>query len=396
MSLDFQQVRQQVVALGENAPRREEQRRELRARASAALTEWAGQLELLGQKVQAAVTLNPQLRSALPRREALDASAPLPPLPPAASLLAADGSQINPDRHGWVEYCLVNVGAIHMTHGSPAAPVHTIRSQLLYDEAMYTENGRLTERLVALMRDLAERQLLAELAETLPHPIITLTDGPLELWAGRAGEVEAKEFDRRFEEYLAALEKLKTLSASTAGYIDKPRGDLLVRLLEIATLPVGDLGKAGRDYRPFRGITDVDLLQDHLSPYERSAVFGIQSSAAGKYSGDLALHFFYLHVGAASDGRPYLVRVEIPAWVAEAPPMLADLHAVLIHQCKALGSTTYPYLLHRSHEVAVVTLDEKEQVETMIALELRRRGLVPEGPSNKQTTKNISGPRGRF
>ncbi|MFQ5617129.1 MAG: DNA double-strand break repair nuclease NurA, partial [Anaerolineales bacterium] len=349
----------------------------------------------LRQKVEAVVTLNPYLRSAIPLSEALNTSKPLPSLPERASLLAADGSQINPDRHGAIDYCLVNVGAIQMMHGTSDTPGWTIRSRLLYDEEIYIENGRITERLVALMRDLGERQLLAELAAGLPEPILTLTDGPLELWMGRDGDAGAKEFEKRFKEYLDALEKLKQMGASTAGYIDKHGGDLLVRLLEIAALPVTRLDKAGRE-RSLRGVTDADLLRDVLKPNERSAVFGIQSRNAGKYSDKLALHFFYLSVGKTIEGRPYLARVEVPGWVANSPKMLDDLHAILIHQCQILGSRPYPYLLHRSHEVALVTMDEKQQVEQMITIELRRRGITVGQTSNKQFAKDASGQRTRF
>jgi hypothetical protein len=395
MSLDFQQVRQQVNEMGENASARERQLRNLREKATETLEAYAHSLEPLRQRVEAAVSRNPNMRCALPVSEILNGHFSLPSLPDSITLLAADGSQINPDRHASVDYCLVNVGAIQMTAGSPATPVRTVRSRLLYDDEMYTENGRITERLVALMRDLRERELLAELAENLPHPIITLTDGPLELWPGQASDPEAKEFEKRFKEYLAALRKLQTTGASTAGYIDKPGSDLLVRLLEIADLPLSELNKAGKE-RHFRGITDVDLLQPILGTYERSAVLGIQSRFVKQYADDLALHFFYLNVGATAEGRPYLARVEIPAWVANSPQMLNDLHAMLIHQCQTLGSRPYPYLLHRSHEVALVSMDEKKQVENMIAIELRRRGVAVGYDSNKQYTKDVSGQRTKY
>ena len=89
--------------------------------------------------------------------------------------------------------------------------------------------------------------------------------------------------------------------------------------------------------------------------------------------------------------HPYPVRVEIPAWVAEDPQMLDDIHAVLVHQCQILGSRTYPYLLHRSHEVAVVTQDEKRQLENMIALEIQKRLGMLEQASEKQATKDLPG-----
>ncbi|MBC8503936.1 MAG: DNA double-strand break repair nuclease NurA [Chloroflexi bacterium] len=395
MALDFQQVRKQVIEMGENAPLRAQYLREKRDEALEILEEYAAEIEALQAKVDAAISANPNLRCAMPKDENLNHRQPCPPLPEKVTLLAADGSQINPDRHASVDYCLVNVGAIKMRHGEPDSPITTVRSQLLYDEQMYTAGGRITERMVALMRDLRERVLLADLAKDVQPPIITLTDGPLELWVGREGALEAREYEKRFKEYLGALRELHSIGVSTAGYIDRPRGDLLVRLLEIATLPNDELDKAGREYRPYRGIADADLFYLLLEPGERSAVFGIQSRNADKYTAELALHFFYLNVGR-DEKHPYPVRVEIPAWVADNPQKLNDLHAILVQQCQVLGSRTYPYLLHRSHEVAVVTQDEKRQVENMIALELRRRGVEVSGESQKQGTKADSGQTGRY
>ncbi len=395
MALDFQQVRQQVIKMGENAPLRAQYLREKRDEALEVLHENAAELQALGAKVEAAIRANPNLRCAIPKDEVLNFRLACPTIPEKITLLAADGSQINPDRHASVDYCLVNVGAIQMRHGEADSPVTTVRSQLFYDEQMYIGGGRITERMVALMRDLRERTLLADLAKDVESPVITLTDGPLELWVGREGALEAREYEKRFKEYLGALRDLHLIGASAAGYIDRPRGDLLVRLLEIATLPNDELDKAGREHRPYRGIADADLFYFLLKPGERSAVFGIQSRNADKYTAELALHFFYLNVGR-DEKHPYPVRVEIPAWVANDSQKLDDLHAILVQQCQILGSRTYPYLLHRSHEVAVVTQDEKKQVESMIALELRRRGVEFGGESQKQGTKDDSGYSGRY
>jgi hypothetical protein len=81
--------------------------------------------------------------------------------------------------------------------------------------------------------------------------------------------------------------------------------------------------------------------------------------------------------------------------VARNPQMLDDLHAVLVQQCLILGSRPYPYLLHRAHEAAVVTFEEKDQVTQMIALELRVRGVEVGEISNKQSAK-IAGGKTRY
>lgn len=395
MALDFQQIRAQVIEMGEKAPDRAKHFRALREQALKTLIENAQKNQFLRDKVQTALTFNSNLRCAFPKDETLNQAFQLPPLTDGITVLAADGSQINPDRHASVDYCLVNVGAIQMCYGSAISPLTTVRSRLFYDEQMYTSSGRVTERLVALRRDLRERQLLVELAVGQQLPIITLTDGPLELWVGREGEAEAKEYEQHFKDYLKALQQLHQNGISTAGYIDRPRGDLLVRLLEIAMLPLDDIDKAGRGFHPLRGIADAELFLDLLPPGERSAIFGIQSRNAGKYTAELALHFFYLNVGRDSD-HPYPVRVEIPAWVAENTQMLNDLHAVLVQQCQILGNRNYPYLLHRSHEVAVVTQDEKKQLENMIALEIQNRLGKLSNVSQKQGSKNDSQRKGRY
>jgi hypothetical protein len=390
MALDFQQVREQVIKMGEQAPNRAAHLRALKQQAEETLHENANRNQFLRDKIQAALLQNKNLRSALPRDETLNQFFHPTPLPEKITLLAADGSQINPDTHASVDYCLVNVGAIQMQYGSPDSPTTTVRSRLYYDDQMFTAAGRITERLVALRRDLRERQLLAELAEKVEGAVITLTDGPLELWVGRENEFEAAEYEQHFKDYLAALRQLHQMGASAAGYIDRPRGDLLVRLLEIAQLPLSEIENAGRSYRPFRGLTDAVLFQDLLPPGARSAIFGIQSGNADQYTSELALHFFYLNVGQ-EEKHPNMVRVEIPAWVTEKPDMLNELHAILNHQCQIFGSRTYPYLLHRSHEVAVVSQDEKKQLENMIAIEIQNKLGTLSLTSEKKATKDLPG-----
>jgi hypothetical protein len=311
-------------------------------------------------------------------------------MPDKITILAADGSQINPDRHAAIDFCLVNVGAVMMTYGVEDPPVTRVESKLMFDEQLYTPRGRLTERMVALLRDMDERELLATMAEGLKPPLVTLTDGPLELWVGRDRDVDLKVYEQRFQEYLATLERLAGIGASTAGYIDRPRGDLLVRLLEIATLPVDQMERAGRSYRPFFRVTDLDLFEELLEPGQRSAIFGIQSRTAQKYPSDLALHFFYLNT-SQKQRRPNVVRIEIPAWVAKNLQMVDNLQAVLMQQCQIMGTRSYPYLLHRSHEIALVTQEERKQVENMIALGMRQIGFEVMEVSHKQAAKDLPG-----
>ncbi len=387
--LDFQQVRAQVQELGRNAPRREEKLRALRQRANALLDEHAEALDALRDKVRSASRQVPGLRCARPAREALNGHALAPDIPVGdIPIIAADGSQINPDRHAPVAYYLVNVGAICLLPGAESAPREWVRSRLHYGEDLYPGGNLISEGAVALQRDVAERRALLELAADAPRQgLVTLTDGPLELWGAKGrDESSGGNFRRALERYLEALRGLHALGAATAGYVDKPRADLVVRMLEVALAPEGNLRDALKE-RIFLGVTDWALFAHRLNPGERSAVFGLQSQSEQDYTGPLGLHFFYLNVGRK--GKPWLARVEIPRWVADDPAQLDRLHAVLVYQARILGERAYPYLLHRAHEVAIVRREEQEQLTTMILLELRRRGIDVEEQSHKQGVKEL-------
>lgn len=389
MALDFQQIREQVLALGESAPLRERERRAKRDLALTLLENKAQDFAALNQRIDLILeNYDSTLRCARPTDEALNLRVPAPAVSSPATILAADGSQIAPDRHAVVDYCLVNVGAIRMTSGAPAPPETTVRCQLFYDETMYTSaGGKITEALLGLRRDLRERELLVLLAKEATPPVITLTDGRMELW-GAVDAGSATEFQQSLRAYIEALERLGRLGAISAAYVDKPGASLVVRLLEIAMLEELDLPEVRKRF-PLRSVGDLDLFLALLAPGERSAVFALQSKSAAEYRGDLALHFFYLNVGRP--GNPSLSRVEVPAWVAQNGEMLEILHAALIEQCRIMGNRPYPYLLHRAHEAAVVSREEKAQVEQMIAGELQRRGVPVGRASDKQAAKDLPG-----
>ncbi len=389
MSLDFQQVRQQVSQLGESAPRRESRLQALRQQARQLLETHAQDLDSLRQKVQAVVrSYDPSIRCAMPATEPLTAHYRLPALPRRLVLLAADGSQIFLDRHAVVEYFLINIGTLQMAYGDSQTPATTVKSDLFYGDDLHVSGAYPSEEKISLLRDLRERQKLADLVEHIDGDVITLTDGRLELWGASPQEAVSETGQPTeaggLEAFLAALERLQEAGATAAGYVDKPSEDYVVRLLEVASSP---LEKAKE--RPLLGVRDIDLFRALLAPGERSAVFETQTRFANIYrrrSESFAPHFFYLNVGRP--GHPWLARVDMLAWVATDTTRLDSLHAVLVHQCSMLGARPYPYALHRAHEIARVTPDEKDQLDMMIANELRKHGILVE-ESNKQFLKNL-------
>jgi hypothetical protein len=396
MPINFQQVREKIQQIGSGAAVRQKALQERQAEARQLLKANASALEMLRARVESAKGVDANLRCAVPLNEALDSSIPAPALPERATLIAADGSQIDPSRHEQVQFGLVNAGGIVMRLNSDESSTLKTDSKLLYDEELFREGVPLSEGMVALERDLQERGLLAELAKGQEKPVVTFTDGPIELWGARDGQ-EAKAYAESLEKYKGVLSRLQSLGVVTAGYVDKPGSDLVIRLLELAKATAKDMEDL-RNFHPLQGVTDRHVFGDKknllLKPGHRSAVFSIQTSSAKNYQGVLSLHFFYLNAGR-DEAYPHIARVEIPRWVAEDASMLGVLHAVLVDQCRVMGARPYPYLLHRAHETAVVSREETFQVEQMLTQELRRQGVDVEDGSNKQSAKDLPGRKTR-
>ncbi len=393
MPVNYPQIQQQLRAKSGTASQRQAEFQRRRQQALELLHAQAGELEVLRQRVEQAAAQERSLRCALPLDEHLDSACPAPQVNDYPLLLAADGSQINPNRHDPVEFAVINIGLIRIAPGEGHAPQEHTASQLFIFEDLDGSQGPLTEELVALTRDLNERRELAERAaqEHGPRPVLTLTDGPLELY--REPKDDAR-FEQRFKDYLAVLERLAQMSVVTAGYVDKPRADLVVRLLELGLYTAEEMQRAGKE-RPLAGVKDSDLYKDMIKPGERTPLFAIQSPSNERFrermGGALGVCFFYLNVGR--EGSPWLARVELPAWVSQRKESVDLLHATLLQQARQMGSRAYPYALHRAHEIALVTFQEKQQIQLLIENELRRLGIEPGQQSYKQASKDLQGRR---
>ncbi len=390
MPIDFQQIYARIREIAAGAEERGKTLEEKRKLARRLLSDYASELDFLKKKVEDATAIDSNLRCAAPFSEPLTSTYPPPPPVPDVTVIAADGSQINPDRHASIQFCVINVGVITMRLHSGQAPEICVQTDMLYGDELLSNGNLLSDGLVAMRRDIAERLKLDELSKGLEGQIVNLTDGTLELWGAKGDDPQA--YTEFVEKYLKVLTRLHSRGVITAGYVEKPSADLVVRLLEIATADHEQMQHL-REYDPLRGVSDRWLYGEPenslLPPGHRSAVFVLQSGSTKRYKGPLSLHFFYLNVGTL--GHPWPVRVEIPQWVAEDKSKLNLLHAVLIEQCNMMGSKPYPYLLHRAHETAVVRREEKEQVEQLLALELRRVREEVGERSYKDSAKALPG-----
>jgi NurA domain-containing protein len=388
MPVNFQQIYTRIREIAQGAHDNKRVLEERRILARELLAVYASELDYLREKVEKAKEVDINLRIASPFKESLAACFPPPVTVTDATIIAADGSQINPDRHAAVQFCIINVGVIAMKLSSGQAPLVTVETELLYGDDLLRNGSPMTDGMVAMRRDINERMKLDEVSIDLNGPIVNLTDGTLELWGAKGDDPQA--YANFVDQYLGVLSRLHGRGVVTAGYVEKPTADLVINLLELATADDEQIRKL-RDYHPLHGVSDRWLYGERenplLPPGHRSAVFGLQSGSEKKYKGALSLHFFYLNVG--SEGHPWPVRVEIPKWVAEDSKKLDLLHGILIEQCKMMGSRPYPYLLHRAHETAVVRYEEKQQIEQLLVLELRRIHAEVGDSSHKSSAKAL-------
>src|SRR5512146_2306181 len=336
MPIDFQQIYARIREIAAGAEERGKTLEEKRNLARRLLNDYASELDYLKKKVEDATAIDSNLRCAAPMNEPLTATYPPPEPAAGVTVIAADGSQINPDRHSSIQFCIINVGVIIMKLHSGQAPEICVQTDMLYGDELISNGNLLSDGLVAMRRDIAERLKLDEISKDLKGQIVNLTDGTLELWGAKGDDPQA--YADFVEKYLRVLTRLHSRGVITGGYVDKPSADLVVRLLEIATADHEQIQRV-REYEPLRGVSDRWLFGERenalLPPGHRSAVFALQSGSVKKYKGPLALHFFYLNVGTL--GHPWPVRVEVPQWVAEDRKKLELLHAVLIEQCNMMG-----------------------------------------------------------
>jgi hypothetical protein len=387
MPINYQEVYTQIKRIGAGAQERRKRKEEAQASARDLLAYYDSKLDELRSKVELARQADANIRCAvpLPSGGPLAASHPAPASVIRATLVAADGSQIVPNRHEALQYYVINVGAIAVQIGSGNTPqVETDTELRLLDEF---DDTYFSDSQVALQRDVAERKKLLEMSERYSGTVIALTEGQLELW-GAIDNENAREFEKSLNDYLHTLEEMRRRRIITGGYVDKPAANWVVRLLEIAGTPQDELKNIRKNHM-LAGVTDLWLFGQILGEHERSAVFALQAKSAEKYEGALAIHFFYINVGDAK--HPKIARVDVPLWVAEDPSMLDALHSVLVGQSRIMGHAPFPYTLHRAHEIAVVTHLEKEEIDRLLSRDILSSGGEPGEKSGKQSAKDLPG-----
>lgn len=403
MTLEFHKLTAQVERMGEALATQDE---EIQNKADIALQILEAHadeafLPYVHDRVQDAIDKDAGYRGARPVDEPLANIYSPAPLPESATLIATDGSQILPKTHGAALYYLINTGTIIVRHGSGEPPEILSDPFLFYEkEYMYTEDrGMITSQTVSARRTVAEMAALAE--QSYIHagearPLLALIDGPL-LLLGLGQEVPDRDELRGI--YFSAMSRLLDIQAGLVGYTDRPRSRYVMGLLHLLDLETEQVSRTtlANDGR-LEGVQDRQIFQHLLEPGSRSALF-VQMSPQNKEfrrtGGEThEIAFFYMNV-ATNGQAPIISRIEVPMWVAADRRLIGELQALIYHQCQQIASN-YPYVLTRSHELAVVKHEEARQLDLMIQVTMTRFGL-DSLESDKQLGKGaVNGRRTRF
>jgi hypothetical protein len=383
MSLELNKLTNQVEAMGQTLARRQEEHGKEADQARVLLSENPLVTDELRAKIERASQSDEWRRGASPHGDSLnERHRPLIEHQPA-TLIAADGSQVYPDRHGIALYYLLNTGTIVLRQGSGQAPTVITRPEVFFDDAdLHDEGGRLHDpEYINGQRDRREIEALADLAESerealggdLSRTIVTLTDGPLLLWTPRA--LNEREVAREIHHFTRQLDRLRHARAVPIGYIDRPSSAYILRILELIGLPIEKINRESLRAGAYRYLTDR-LLYTDLAPNERTGLFVPASEVSEHYArAGHRIVFFYMNVARPGDKRPIIARVEVPEWAAAEPELLDRAQQAVYTDCKLTG---FPYILARAHELAVVGTAERADLESMVTQFMLRNGLYPE------------------
>ena len=389
MTLEIHQLMYQVEGAADTMAAQRRENDLLAGEASARLEEFSTELDLLKRKVEtAAENLGGNWRGANPKDGPIGAAYD----PPADAglvrhIIATDGSQIYPDRHGIAPYALVNIGAIHLQPGSGEPPAQVTYPDLIYGERL--QDDETAEALqaadISRERDRQELSRLITLSAVQSGPVVALMDSPLLLWIlgqpGQRGRLEAW--------FVGQLQRAQAAGVLLAGYVDRPGSRGVASLLALAPIPEEQITQQNSELRRFKGMPDRAIFRHRLEPGQRSALFVSGSPfnpRLKRYDAGLEIVFFYLNVGRPGDAA--IARVETPCWVADDPGRLGQLHAAIWDQCQAPGR--YPYALARAHEVAVVHMDQRRELENILAAAMLARSMTPR-TSDKSFLKTLTG-----
>lgn len=336
--------------------------------------------------------------------EPLDTRVQIKPAPEAHTVIATDGSQINPSHHE-IAYCyLLNVGRVILHYGQSRFPLLDSQPEVIYrPEDLYASRqwGIRTEEWMGYRRTVSEAAVLAELGAVvngsqgqqltlLPRSTVdtlAMTDGSLIYWF--LEQLPALARDQILEPILAAWDRLQKAQIPMVGYLSASRSSEALNFLRLESCPHDqpDCQKHcegqtdGAPCQVFSPLRDVTLWATLLKPGQRGPLFKSSANILQLY-GHHQVYFCHVHVGAE------VARTEFPEWVVNDSRLFdAALSLTLTQVQKGFG---YPVSLAEAHNQAVVRGGDRNRFFALLEQQMIRAGLQNVGTSYKEARKRGS------
>ncbi len=363
--------------------------------------------------------------------EPLDTRVTIQPAPEAHSVIATDGSQINPSHHE-IAYCyLLNIGRVVLHYGQGRFPLLDSQPEVIYrPEDLYASRqwGIRTEEWMGHRRTVSESVVLGELADRIndlerekgktpedgPSPMaqpfpqhrpsskntrqlsllqrpavptLAMTDGSLIYWF--LDQLPTPARDQILLPILAAWDRLREAQLPMVGYLSASRSSEALNFLRLQSCPHDQPdcqqhceGQTdGAPCQVFSPLRDVTLWSTRLEPGQRGPLFKSSADILQLY-GDHQVYFCHVHVGAE------IARVEFPEWVVHDRKLFdAALSLTLAQVQKGFG---YPVSLAEAHNQAVVRGGDRTRFFALLEQQMIRAGLQNVGTSYKEARKRGS------
>jgi hypothetical protein len=312
--------------------------------------------------------------------------------PSSYTVCAVDGSQIYPDHHlSGAECCLVNAAGCCLHYGSPSSATFFSEPHIYVPAQCEAQQLAYAADTVDLLREEHEFDLLAHSVRERvggscgSTSMVALFDGNLLFW--HLEEKSAAVRKRFLGRYCASLQELFQHQIPIAGYLSMPRFRDLAYIVQVgmtapdvACLLPHELLHVVQ--QKIAVLTDRELLAFVLDTGERTTIFQSTNMVTELYPAPLRPCFLYFNSGSE------IVRIEVPAWVAQDYTLVDRVCAVCSDQC--VKGNGYPVALAEAHAQAVVKSVDRDFFYNYIykiAVTHRQRVVV----SQKSLKKRVLG-----
>lgn len=296
-------------------------------------------------------------------------------------VLGVDGSQVYPDRHQGTSCFLVNIGTVALGYATEGKAIHLDSQPYLYtgveDELITADSHELVNcRRQELEFSIGLQQSSAIKKQYPDDPFLFLFDGSLIFWHLESKDPVLKEFF--LHRYLVALDQFYQAGIPLAGYISLPKSKELVNLIKLG-ITNGNAQSTDPELAQLDSVVDATVARLYLDGYTRSIVFKNNAAITSLYPPHNAPHFFYLDV------ETEIVRIELPAWVAQKPDLLEMVARIIVDQ--AIKGRGYPVALAEAHEQAVVKGPDRDffyHLITKMAIEHKHQITISQKSMKKR------------